>query len=522
MKKQYTYLLYIAFGILPLLGFGQDTVNILNQDYYGFEKGTEGWWMQHPDNFSISNEQAANGSFGSLKYTNPNTASANLKAHGGTIPQMVINLSPGSYTMKAMVWLDPAAEITAFKTVLKPAFANTIFDLSSINKGEWVEVESTLNLTEAVSGGNFLVTVDKAFGGKGTMYIDNIQLFDVPPPVVEEIPISAEVHTLNSNNLTLDAGNYEITLKVWLDTDTTIKQFYTFIEEPWVSTKWDLSSIAKDQWVELTKEFSLYEKAEDTKFTIKVNNNPDFGGGKGAFYLDDIKINKGRNAYEDNDNFTLQTVGETCPNTNNGQIIITARAIENYQISFNGNTYNFNDTTTIDNVTPGVYDLCVSVENTTFESCFKVNIPASESISGKLSNKPNSSALNLNIVKGTPPFSVLVNSVKVLETRQRSFEIAAKSGDLVEVTTAKDCEGSFNEMVNVVRVFPNPASDILNIDGIENSEIIISNILGEQVYLKNHNSGAQGVIDVGNFANGLYLIKVIKQDKVTTIKLVKQ
>ncbi|ANW96238.1 hypothetical protein AXE80_08080 [Wenyingzhuangia fucanilytica] len=264
--------------------------NIFDEEYYGFEvTGTDtGWWMQHPENFSIVSDKGSNGSSHSLKYTSSEIITGNKKAHGSSDTAMKIDLVKGTYTMNAMVWLAVDAEISALKMVVKPLFVNAVFDLSGLPKEQWVAVETTLVLDEAIVDGNLLVQVDTSAGGKGEMYIDDIELHTLLDQ--QQIPFISEINTIVENGVTLDAGTYEISLKVWVDNSTTLKSFYTYITEPWIASYWDLNGLQKGEWVSLKNEFTIDEPADNSEFRISVNNDPSYGGGKGAFYLDDIHI----------------------------------------------------------------------------------------------------------------------------------------------------------------------------------------------------------------------------------------
>ncbi|WP_457616596.1 alpha-amylase family glycosyl hydrolase, partial [Lutibacter sp.] len=67
------------------------------------------------------------------------------------------------------------------------------------------------------------------------------------------------------------------------------------------------------------------------------------------------------------DNFSIEVISETCPSKNNGQLIITATANYNYQVTVNGVTYDFTNTVTITDLPPGVYDFCITVVGETYQ-----------------------------------------------------------------------------------------------------------------------------------------------------------
>ena len=72
-------------------------------------------------------------------------------------------------------------------------------------------------------------------------------------------------------------------------------------------------------------------------------------------------------------------------------------------------------------------------------------------------------------------------------------------------------EVNVEEVNNNINIYPNPATDIINITNAENSTIEIYNIAGELVI-----STTETNIDVSTLTNGTYLIKVIAEDNIIT------
>lgn len=267
-------------------------VNALSEKYYGMEAGDEGWWMQHPDNWSISSDIVAPGGNYSLKYTNANKASEELKVHGSSsIPEMLINVPKGSYTMKAMVWIEPESEISGFKLVLKPSWKSCEFNLTGTATGQWVEIESEINLSElGAENSNVLLVIGSNHGGKGTLYIDNIQLLVEGEPDIPLIPFQSQIKTAPSNGINAQQGIYDLSLNVWVDDNTSVKQFYTYITQPWITCKWEIGELKKGEWTKLTQRITINEQLDNAEFRVQVNNHPDYGGGTGLFYIDDVAL----------------------------------------------------------------------------------------------------------------------------------------------------------------------------------------------------------------------------------------
>ncbi|MEO8235860.1 MAG: T9SS type A sorting domain-containing protein, partial [Flavobacterium sp.] len=86
---------------------------------------------------------------------------------------------------------------------------------------------------------------------------------------------------------------------------------------------------------------------------------------------------------------------------------------------------------------------------------------------------------------------------------------------LVTLTTADFDTASF-------KYYPNPTNGILNVNySSQISKIQVSNLLGQEVLTKNINS-KEGQIDMQFLPSGTYLVKIYSEDKVKTIKVVKQ
>jgi len=165
------------------------------------------------------------------------------------------------------------------------------------------------------------------------------------------------------------------------------------------------------------------------------------------------------------ENFTIETTSETCPSKNNGQIFINATETYDYVATVNDSTHNFtNNSLAISDLQPGIYNVCITVTGETFEQCFTITIKPGASISGKTS--VTSKKANIEINKGTAPYTVFVNGKNVLQTMMSSFDIDVIHGDLVEVKTDVHCEGVFSQVVNLldeIMAYPNPTTGIFEL-----------------------------------------------------------
>lgn len=87
---------------------------------------------------------------------------------------------------------------------------------------------------------------------------------------------------------------------------------------------------------------------------------------------------------------------------------------------------------------------------------------------------------------------------------------------------SEDCsaELSLNEFseIETMKIYPNPANEILNIESEISTTISIINMIGEEVYQGNVYSNS--TIDVSGFSSGIYFIKDLNKNQV--IKFIKK
>ncbi|GGA67721.1 hypothetical protein GCM10008015_05590 [Flavobacterium palustre] len=225
------------------------------------------------------------------------------------------------------------------------------------------------------------------------------------------------------------------------------------------------------------------------------------------------------------DNFTIETVGETCAGKKNGKIIITAKKALNYTTVINGVTYSFTTAKTIENVPPGIYDFCIDVASDSYKQCFNVVVESGTNVSAKTTMV--SDKLSVDIEQGTAPYTVLVNGKNVLETTASSFSVDVNPGDVVQLQTAIACEGIINSKIDVsgVIAFPNPTKGLFEIavpvilDKVKVEVFDVnSQLISSDVY-KVNNGKVQ--MNLENRATGGYFVKVYL-DELVILKIIKQ
>ncbi len=225
-------------------------------------------------------------------------------------------------------------------------------------------------------------------------------------------------------------------------------------------------------------------------------------------------------------NFGIKVIGESCPGEENGRIEITTVQANNYQLNLNGIKRSFTTSISLSPLKPGIYTLCFTVAGETYEQCFTLEVlkgfefNAKSSVSGKKAI--------IEIEKGTAPYEVFLNGFKVFETMSKSFEIDVNQSDLLEVKSAKLCEGTYKKrlvLLDEVVAYPNPTRGQFEI-AIPNSSkptlIEVYNMLGQLVLEKMEGiNSTKSQLNLSGKPNGVYFIKV-NTEGAKTLKLIKE
>ncbi|MCL6460692.1 MAG: T9SS type A sorting domain-containing protein [Flavobacterium micromati] len=227
-------------------------------------------------------------------------------------------------------------------------------------------------------------------------------------------------------------------------------------------------------------------------------------------------------------NFTIETKGETCLNSSNGEINITATAAYGYRATINATSYTFtNNSLKVPNLAPGTYKLTITIPGETFEQIFTLVIPKGATITGKLN--VNSKKVIVEIATGTAPYTVFLNGVEQFQTNAALFTVDAEIGGLLEVKSAKDCEGIYAKDISILEgtfaAFPNPTSGAFQIEiPATNKEVSISifTLAGKLISNKKYNvENGKVQLSLDNQPAGIYMTKV-ELDRPIFIKIIKK
>ena len=227
-------------------------------------------------------------------------------------------------------------------------------------------------------------------------------------------------------------------------------------------------------------------------------------------------------------NFTVEAIGETCPDKNNGQISIAAIEAYNYTATIDGKKYNFsnNSPLLVTGLAPKTYDFCIEIVGETYKQCYAVTIEEGVIVSGKTTL--NSKTAAIQITEGTAPFEVFVNNSFVFNTYAPEFLVPIKHGDVVAVKTAVTCEGIYAKQIDLfeeIVAYPNPtqgAFEIVLPTTKKEVTIEIYNVQSQLISSKNYPVLYGKVqLNLENNSSGLYFAKVYLEDA-KLLKIVKQ
>ncbi|AYN05666.1 T9SS type A sorting domain-containing protein [Flavobacterium sp. 140616W15] len=230
-------------------------------------------------------------------------------------------------------------------------------------------------------------------------------------------------------------------------------------------------------------------------------------------------------------NFAVETKAESCLGENNGEINIVAKTSFAYTATINSKSYSFtNNILKVANLTPGVYKIKITIPGQIFEQNFNVTIAKGATISGK--SNITARKVDVEITEGTAPYTVFVDGTEQFQTNDSAFSVDVTRNALVEVATAKACEGIFAKKVSVsdfesssLSSYPNPTSGSFEIEITSNKKEIkieIYNLGGQLVSAKTYPiESGKAQLNLENQASGIYITKIYL-DTPEYIKIIKK
>jgi len=232
-------------------------------------------------------------------------------------------------------------------------------------------------------------------------------------------------------------------------------------------------------------------------------------------------------------NFTVESKGESCVGENNGEITITATAQFPYVASINGKPATFtNNNLKANNLAPGTYTIIVTIPGEVYEQTFNLAIAKATTVSGK--SNITSKTVDVEITEGTAPFTVFIDGAEQFQTNEAVFSVDVNKAALVEVATAKACEGIFTKKVSVsdfdanyqiLSAYPNPTFGSFEIEiPTAKNEVTIElyNFSGQLISAKTYAvESGKAQLNLENQPSGIYAAKIYL-DTPEYIKIIKK
>ena len=226
-------------------------------------------------------------------------------------------------------------------------------------------------------------------------------------------------------------------------------------------------------------------------------------------------------------NFTIKTIGEGCIGKGNGAIEISANENFAYKASLNSVQYDFEENKLmIEDLEPGDYEICIETIGMNHTQCFNIEIEAGVSVSAKSVTSKKYTTITMQ--KGTAPYQVYVNDAMVLKTDLDTFTIPASQGDIVSVKTDADCEGVYEEKIDLysnIKTYPNPIKDDLFIHTPNFEDQVRVHIytaygalvFSEKVSVQNERI----VLKIDHLSKGVYYVQ-LELEETVQLKIIKE
>ncbi|WP_428743419.1 thrombospondin type 3 repeat-containing protein [Tenacibaculum sp.] len=238
-------------------------------------------------------------------------------------------------------------------------------------------------------------------------------------------------------------------------------------------------------------------------------------------------------SYKNSDNISVKTISETCVDQNDGKIIVGVKqTFVSYTVTVKGTSTDLTKQLTTTSITftdlaPGEYEVCVKVnDRDDYVQCYEVNITGSNPVAFRLAKNEVSQNYTISVISGTAPYTVYLNG-NILDTfTTTTFDVNAKKGGVLEVKTAKACEGKLTEIIDNIFLKNNPVSETIDLllpdNAASSFKVKIYDTKGKIVLDGSfEKQGNELSIPFSGFNSGTYILK-IGNENTNTFKVLKR
>ena len=303
-------------------------------------------------------------------------------------------------------------------------------------------------------------------------------------------------------------------------------------------------------------EYEYDELGNRTKrIVIRNEDNDGNNGNNGNNGINENNDNEGNNDNSDNNNqdndnetivnyaelqFEIETINLTCRDADNGAIRVngldsnheyTVKIMRSGQTISNSSLLASNNwEQTLSQLSANEYSIHITIDGVSsieFEKIYRITItePAPLFVSSGKSVF-SSSKRYFDIENGTAPFKVYKNGTFQTESHDPHIEIETEHLDVVEVHSAKSCEGIYKEQIfnEVYTLYPNPVTDEVYIQlpkGVRDVTPLLFDENGRLLYSLGATQNNRLLhIELPNLPVGLFYLKLEPVGK--TFKLLKE
>lgn len=232
-------------------------------------------------------------------------------------------------------------------------------------------------------------------------------------------------------------------------------------------------------------------------------------------------------------NFTIKVESETCNNSNNGRISISALATYNYTANLSGPdqaTNLFTETTVFDELEAGSYQICLFPQDDPLqEVCYTIIVHQPSDL--QVSTAVNAEAQTISLaLSGSKNYYIKLNDQEYFTSDSNIVLPLQASKNNLNVKTDLDCQGEYQEIISISKsplIYPNPISGgllFVNLGYEESVDASVSlyDMTGKLIYSENKKNVKGSLsIDASSWPNGIYIMKVLKDDNLFNYKIIK-
>lgn len=235
------------------------------------------------------------------------------------------------------------------------------------------------------------------------------------------------------------------------------------------------------------------------------------------------------------DNYTVSVSSVTCRSEDNGSITLTAIENLEYSVSVTSeNTTiieNFTSEVSFQNLPAGTYTLCITINGQPdYEQCFTVVVNQPDELivtSGKKSINSSKIKVSLN---GADVYFITLNN-ETFSTSQNEVELQLTEGEnQLVVKTNLDCQGIYKKTYSydaAPLVYPNPFQNtlfiVINELDVSTLTAEVYSLSGKLLIRKLFNTKYNQLeMNLSNLETGLFILKIVTNQKTHNYKIIKQ